>query len=43
MEENKVLDAFIYLTQEFSDPLSKKLAMQFMEINNQIFKNFTPT
>jgi len=30
--ETKVLDAFNYLTQEFNEPVQKKLAMHFLEI-----------
>jgi hypothetical protein len=39
-DEESVLDAFIYLTQDFSDQLSKKLALHFLEINYQILKHF---
>lgn len=37
-----VYDAFNFLTQEFKEPLQKKLAMHFLEIHYQIFKHFTP-
>lgn len=37
-----VLDSFNYLSQDFSDPLNKKLCMWILEIQYQIVKNFTP-
>ena len=41
--EQDVLNLFVYLTQDFSTPLHKKLAIHFMEIKYQIFSCFTPT
>ena len=40
--QEHVLDLFVFMTQEFKDPLHKKLAMQFLEIQYQIFKDFKP-
>jgi len=37
-----VLDLFVFMTQEFKDPLHKKLVMHFLEIQYQIFKDFAP-
>ena len=37
-----VLDLFVFLTQEFKDPLHKKLTMHFLEIQYLIIKNFKP-
>lgn len=39
---DSVFDAFNFLTQEFKEPLHKKLAMHFLEIHYQVFKHFTP-
>ena len=40
--KGKVLDLFVFMTQEFTDPLHKKLAIHFMEIAHFVFRNFTP-
>jgi hypothetical protein len=40
--KENVLDSFNYLSQDFSDPLNKKLCMWILEIQYQIVKNFTP-
>jgi hypothetical protein len=40
--QESVLDSFNYLSQDFSQPLNKKLCMQILEIQYQILKNFTP-
>jgi hypothetical protein len=40
--EESVLDSFIYLTQDFSQDIQKKLSPVFLEIWYSIFKNFTP-
>lgn len=40
--EENVLDSFIFLTQDYSQDIQKKLSPVFMEIWYIIFKNFTP-
>jgi len=40
--DESVLDSFIYLTQDFSQDIQKKLSPVFLEIWYSIFKNFTP-
>jgi hypothetical protein len=40
--EESVLDSFIYLTQDFTQEIQKKLSPVFLEIWYSIFKNFTP-
>ena len=37
-----MLDLLVYLSQEFTDVLNKKLAISLLEIQYQILKNFTP-
>ena len=41
-KENNVLDLLVYLSQEFTESLNKKLAIHILEIQYHIFKNFTP-
>ena len=40
--EENVLDLFVFMTQDFEDPLHKKLTLHFLEIQYQIIKGFTP-
>ena len=40
--EENVLDLFVFMTQDFEDPLHKKLTMHFLEIQYQIMKDFKP-
>ena len=40
--QEHVLDLFVFMTQEFKDPLHQKLTMHFLEIQYQILKNFRP-
>jgi hypothetical protein len=40
--EEQVLDAFNFLSQDFNNKLNKMLCMHILEIQYQIFKNFTP-
>ncbi len=40
--DEQVLDSFNYLSQDFTNPLNKMLCMHILEIQYQIFKNFTP-
>lgn len=40
-DEESVLDAFIFLTQDFAEELNKKLALHFLEINYHLFKFFS--
>lgn len=40
--KENVLDCFNFLSQDFTDPLNKKLCMWILEIQYQIIKNFTP-
>ena len=40
-QDASVLDSFNFLTQDFKDPLNKKLAMHFLEIQYRIFSCFT--
>ena len=37
-----MLDLLVYLSQEFTETLNKKLAIHILEIQYHIFKNFTP-
>ena len=37
-----MLDLLVYLSQEFTESLNKKLAIHLLEIQYHIFKNFTP-
>jgi hypothetical protein len=39
-KEESVLEAIIFLSQEFTEPFQKKLAMHFLEINFWIFNHF---
>ena len=41
-KEHQVLDLLVFLSQDFSEQLNKKLAIHLLEIQYQIFKNFTP-
>lgn len=41
-KEDAVLDAVNYLSQEFETDLQKNLAIQILEIQYAIFRNFTP-
>lgn len=40
--EESVLDSFIYLTQDNTQDIQKKLSPVFLEIWYNIFKNFNP-
>ena len=42
-KEESVLEALIFLSQEFTEPFQKKLAMHFLEMNFWIFNNFKPS
>lgn len=42
LSDEQVLDVFVFLTNDFTQPLNKKLAMHFLEINYHIFKNYSP-
>lgn len=42
LSDEQVLEVFVFLTNDFADPLNKKLAMHFLEINYHIFKNYSP-
>jgi len=41
-KEHNVLDLLVFLSQEFTEPLNKKLAIHLLEMQYHIFKNFTP-
>jgi hypothetical protein len=40
LHDEQVMEVFLYLTNDFQDPLNKKLAMHFLEINFHLFKNY---
>ena len=42
LHECDILETITFMTQAFSDPFSKKLALHFLEINYMIFKDFSP-
>ena len=42
-KEESVFEALIFLSQEFTEPFQKKLAMHFLEINHWIFSHFKPS
>ena len=37
-----MLDLFVFMTQDFEDPLHQKLTLHFLEIQYQIMRGFTP-
>lgn len=41
-KEHNVLDLLVYLSNDFDNPLNKKLAIHLLEIQYNILKNFTP-
>jgi hypothetical protein len=43
LHECDALNSFTYLTQDFSEPFFKKLAMHFLEINHHILRHFSPS